>query len=60
MFPFFDTGMEIEHTPSLDGNVLLNVLDFLSVEDIIASSIVCKLWNKVSKDERLWKGERGT
>lgn len=42
------------------GDILLNILDCLTAEEITRVGLVCKFWRKVSQDERLWKGDRRT
>lgn len=35
--------------------VLINIFKYLSLKELINASKVCKHWNRVSKDEYLWK-----
>lgn len=57
--------MEIEPStqqtwsPSINKDTLLYIFNFLEVDYIVNAGLVCKFWNKVSKDDLLWKGERG-
>lgn len=52
--------MEIAVSSVFVDGVLLNIFDFLSIEDLAHCSTVCKQWNKIAKDERIWNAQRGS
>jgi hypothetical protein len=38
------------------GDILLQVFDTLDIKDLVNCARVCKTWNAVYKDKRLWEG----
>lgn len=50
-----DEGEEGDSWDHVTDTILLHIFQFLSARNLLTAGQVCKLWNRVSYDEFLWR-----